>query len=277
MATTEIVSGAGLRRIHTFALDAAGYPSGDQSGADGYDGIRVEGAQGVAITTPDSQPIVHVGDDVAFAQDFLPPNTIVTANITTGKSNFTLDAIVTDTLVHVVGEGNLIGRQTNVAGNEIDLATIYYRQALDTDEDSASYGLRRWKVGMFPKNRMVPKGSSADQGAADQNSYNVFPTPSLKYPWGLAFSEANNRFTQSAWIEGSYEYPPMLERWTGNNTLSTFNLTWTPVTVAKTIVYVNGAAVTVDSVDTGNKTVTLNAAPGNAAVVTAWYETTDNI
>lgn len=277
MTTTKIISAAGLRRIQIYELDTDGNPSGDQAGADGYDGHYMSGAQSVTITTPDNQPIVHVGDDAPFAQDFLPPNTFVTANITTAKSNLALDAVLTGTLVQDVGDGELMGRQTSNQGNEIDIATIYYRQALDVDPESNSFGSRRWKVGMFPKNRTVPKGASADQGAPDQNTYNVFPTAARSYPFGLAFGEVNNGFTSSPWIEGSYEYPPMLERWTGNNTIDTFNLAWTPISTTKTIVYVNGTPVTVDSVDTGNKTVTLNSAPANGAVVTAWYETTDDI
>ncbi len=275
--TEQISSGAGLRRIQVFALDSDGYPNGDQSGANGYDGIYLSGAQSIANNFPDIQTIPHVGDDRVLAQDYLPPNVAVSATINTAKTNIQDDAIFTNTLVETVGETEMGGMATDQQGSEIDLAIVYYRQALDTDPESASFGSRRWQMGMFPVTRLIPKGASIDQGAADVNAYNVVPTPVTSAPWQKAFTLVTNGYTDAQFLRFNSDNPAMIERWTGDNTITEFNLSFTPITVAKTAVFVDGAEVTVSAVNTTTDTVTLDSAPGNLAKIVAWFETSDNI
>jgi hypothetical protein len=273
----EITSASGLRRIQIFALNSSGYPEGDESGADGYDGVNMEGARSFSLNAPDVTRIPHVGNDRLLAQDFLPPTEGASGAITTAKQNLTLDALLTDTLVEVIGETSVAGLLTNKQGNEIDVCVIAYRQALDTTEGAQQ--LRRWQAHMLPVARIVPRGGSMEQGAADENSYTVVPTVATKYPFGHAFADqaGDEGFTESQYLRFTGENPPVMEKWDGNNTLATFNLNWTPISVAKTTVYVNGTAATVSSVDTGAKTLTLSAAPANASEVVAWYETSDDI
>lgn len=277
MAASQITSASGLRRLQFFVLDSDGVPNGDQSGADGYDGVRLEGVSGVSPTIPDVQPISHIGDDRVFAQDFLPPNTAPSMTINTAKSNLTADATLTDTKVQTIGETKVGGFLTDKQGSEVDVLMLYYRQAIDTDASSAGFGTREWQVWMWPKVRIIPKGAGADQGAADQNQYNVIPTAARQFPWEVSFSEADNGFTESFGLRFTGENPPVLERWTGDGALATFNLTWTPVSTDKFSAWENGTPLTVSSVDTANKTVTFSTTPANAAKVIGWYETSDGI
>lgn len=278
MAEIKITAAVGLRHARVLVLDTDGYPDGDQSGANGYDGVRVSGVQSLSLNVPDVQAIPHLGDDRVFAQDYLPPNTLPTAALNTGKTNFALDDTLVGTKTEAVGDGSMSGMITDKQGREVDVCLIAYRQALEVDDDDApTYGSRRWQAWILPKTRMIPKGSSAEQGGADQNAYNLIPTNVKAAPWGKQFSEADNGFTEAVLLKSAYEYPPILERYTGNGTLDTFNVTKTPISVAKTKVYVNGTPATVDSVDTNAKTFTLNAAPANSSKVVAWYETTDSL
>lgn len=278
MADIRITAAVGLRHARVYVLDTEGYPDGDQSGANGYDGVRVSGVQSLSLNVPDVQAIQHLGDDRVFAQDYLPPNTLPTAALNTGKTNFVLDDTLVGTKTESVGDGSMSGMVTDKQGREKDVCLIAYRQALEVDDDDApTYGGRRWQAWLLPKTRMIPKGSSAEQAGADQNAYNLIPTNVKSAPWGKQFSEADNGFTEAVLLKTAYEYPPMLERYTGNGTLDTFNLSKTPISVAKTEVYVNGTAVTVSSVDTGTKAFTLDSAPSDAAKVVVWYETTDSL
>lgn len=271
----NITSAAGLRRIQVFALDSSGYPDGDQSGADGYDGVNLEGARGLSLSIPAVQRIQHVGNDRLLAQDFLPPTEGASGTITTAKQNIGIDATLTGTLVETVGEISFGGLLTDKQGDEIDVCILASRQALDTTEGSQT--LRRWQTHVFPVARLIPRGGTAEQGGADENTYDVVMSVATAYPTGHTFTETDEGFTEAQYLRGSSENPVVMERWTGNNTLTTFNLSWTPISTAKTIVCEDGVEATVSSVDTANNTVTLSGASANAAVVVAIYETSDDL
>lgn len=271
----EITSAAGLRRIQVYVLDSNGVPSGDESGADGYDGINVEGARSFSLPIPDVRVIQHIGNDRVLAQDFLPPTEGARGEMATAKQNLGLDATLTDTLIEQIGETTVSGLLTDKQGHEIDVCVVAYRQALDTTAGASQ--VRRWQMHMIPIGRVIPRGSTAEQDAADENRYTIVPAVASKYPSGHAFALADEGFTEAQYLRMTAEYPAFQQRWDGNGTLTTFNLAWTPISVAKTHVEVDGAEVTVSSVDTGNKTMTLDAAPDYESVVWAWYETSDGI
>lgn len=277
MANETITSASGLRKVRVYALDSSGYPNGDQSGANGYNGIDVTGARSVSLNVPENQKIVHVGDDVPFAMDFLPPTELASGSLTTAKTNQTLDALLSNTLVQTLGEWEIDGLDTSTAGNEIDVCLFYWRQALVTDPADSDFSSRRWQTHAIVKARITPQGATPDQGAADLNNYSITPTKSTAAPYGSSFTQVVNGFTQAARLRMTGEYPIMMERYTGNATLDTFNLEFTPLTAAKTKCFVDGAAATVSSVNTGAKTFTLSAAPANAGKVIVLYETADSI
>ncbi|MCC6361864.1 MAG: hypothetical protein IT450_24275 [Phycisphaerales bacterium] len=269
----QITSGSGLRRIQAYLLDSSGLPSGDESGADGYDGVNVEGARSFSMPVPDVRLIQHIGNDRLLAQDYLPPTEGVRGEITTAKQNLGLDAAITDTLVEQVGETTVSGMITDKQGHEKDLCLVVYRQALDTTAGSSQ--VRRWQMHMIPVGRMIPRGSTAEQDAADENRYTVVPGVATQYPWGHAFTLTDEGFTEAQYLRFTSENPAMLEKWTGNGTLTVFNTTWTPISVAKTHAEADGAEITVSSVDTANNTLTLAEAPDGDFF--AWYETSDGI
>lgn len=277
MANETITSGAGLRKARVYALSTAGLPDGDQSGADGYNGENVTGVKAVTLNVPENQRIQHVGDDQTFAQDFLPPTELPSGNFTTAKTNQTLDALLQDTLVQTIGEWELDALSTNKAGQEIDVCFMYWRQALVTDPSDSDFGSRRWQTFIIPKERITPQGNSPDQGSDDVNNYSMTPTGSLITPWGVSFTEDDNGFTRAVRLRATSDYPIMMERYTGNATLATFNTEFSPVSVAKTKAWNadTGAALTVNAI--GANSFTVSSAPGNGAAVVALYETADSI
>lgn len=272
-----ITSAAGLRRIQIYILDENGVPTGNQSGADGYAGINMEGARSFALTVPDVRVIQHIGNDRVLAQDFLPPTEGVRGEIATAKQNLGLDALLTDTLITQIGETTVSGLATDKQGHEVDVCVVAYRQALDTSAGSSQ--VRRWQMHMIPICRIIPRGSSAEQDAADENRYTVVPAVATRYPSGHPFSAAPGEegFTEAQYLRMTAEHPAFMERWTGDGTRTEFNLSWTPISVDKTYVEVNGTQATVNSTNPITKTMTLQNPPPDQSVVWAWYETTDGI
>lgn len=277
-ASTTITAASGLRAARVYELDSSGYPSGDQSGEDGYNGVDVTGVQSVSITPPSSRRINHRGNDSVFAQDKLPPTELGSGQVTTGKSNQTLDALLKGQVVETVGEAKMDAMETDRDGYEPSIMLVYWRQALDVDPDSTTTaGLRRWQTHVLPKTTMAPMVGGAGQDDADVNTYDLTPTKVNASPLGKALTLAINGVTKGARFRYTSEYPVVFERFDGNSTIDTFNLQWTPISVAKTTVLVDGVAATVSSVDTVNKTFTVDSAPDYQGAVLVGYETTDTL
>lgn len=278
MTAPIINSGAGLKHVRYYVLNNNGIPDGDQNGTIGYDGVRVTGVQSFTPNFPDVRFITHVGDDRPFALDYLPPDTLATATLTTGKTNLEADAELTNTKVATVGETKLAPLMTDKQGTEIDVCLVVWRQAQDTDPGSATAGVRTWVGYLGSKSRLIPKASPADQGAADVNNYNVAPTVVTTLPWGEDLNESEHGCNEAQMFRFSGNNPPMMMRWTGNATIDTFSTyPWKIINADKTAVYVNGVAATVNSVDDNNDTFTLSSAPGHNAEVVAWFETASAI
>lgn len=271
----EITSAAGLRRVQIFALDSSGYPDGDQSGANGYEGRMVRGISAMTLNIPTMQRIQHRGQDRVIAQDYLPPTEAASGELRTVAQDLGLDALVTRTLLDEVAEATIGGMATDQQGNEIDLCVVVYRQALNTTPGAQQ--LRQWQHYIFPVARLVPRPGGASQGGGEENIYDLIPSVASKYPWGPAFTLQDNGFTETQLLRATSEYPLVMERFDGDGILTTFNLSWTPISVAKTAAFVNGTASTVSSINSTNKTMTLSVAPPSGAVVIAVYQTSDPI
>lgn len=277
MAQTQIASGTGLRNIRAWLIDSDGYPVGTQSGTNGYPGFLIDGAKSFTSNVPDPQIVTHTGNDQPFAQDVLPPTELENATLTTGKTNLSADALLTDTLVETL-TGNLVmgGMSTNKQGCEPQVVLMGWRQAVDTDPTSANFGQRRYITSMYPSSRVVPKGGSMEEGSDDVNSYNVVPTTVTQTPWNVSFTEVTNGYTRTQRLRFISDGPLMMESFDTSGAASTFSVDFTPVSVAKTHVWYYGSPQTVSSVDTANKTFTLSAPPALAtAKLVALYETTD--
>jgi len=276
MTATQIAAGAGLRHVRVWQLDANGYPSGDQSGTLGYSGVRLTGVKAFNITPPDVTVVTHKGDDVVFGQDSLPPGSLETATLTTGKTNLSIDAILGGTNVVTMGEIVYGAMGTDQQGSEPQVMVYGWRQALDFDPASATYGRRQYITTIYPNAVVVPKGGQMAEEAVDENEYSVTPTVVKKTPWGVTFTTAIHNYTQSVRLRLTSDNPLAIERFDGQGAgTAEFQLEFTPISAAKTTVYVNGVEATVSSVDTSGKTFTLSSAPAASAVVVAIYETTD--
>lgn len=275
---SKIVASIGLRRAQIYEIDSTGYPDGDQDAADGYDGVRLTGVQSYTPTLPDVQILNHQGDDVVFAQDKLAPTELPSGALNTGKTNLDIDALLGSSLVETLGEAQIGVMATDEQGQEPLVCLVLYRSAQNVDPASAGFGSRHWKQYWFPKTAIIPKDATAEQAGLDQNQYNIVPTKFTMKPWGVPLSDDTNGADQAVYMRTISENPVMMERWTGNGTLTTFNLNWTPINTTKTKVFANGTAQTVASVDTDSTPAfTLSGTPPLNSAVVAFYETSDQI
>jgi len=273
--TTKVTSGAGLRRVQVYLLDADGYPSDDQSGIVGYDGGEISGANAHEYTVPQFQRIVHIGKDRRVAQDKLPPTDATSYSIKSSKQDLNVDAALSGTKVQALGEAQMGGLATDKMGDEPDVCVMVYRQSLDTAVGASN--LRRWQQTIYPTGYLIPMGGGGSAGEGEQQNYEGFPGIAAKSPWGVAFTEANNGYLSAEMLRFHSQYPFMIERFDAVAGSTTYNLTWTPISTAKTYATLDGAVEVVASVSTGNKTATITTSPSGGEVLVIGYETSDSI
>ena len=270
-APSVIRSGVGLRYVQVLATDANGYPSTTGTAAGAYEGVTLSGARTLTITDPEPQQIVHRGDDRIFALDVLPPTEPMVGELSVSKANDTVDAVLTPNKSIAVGEAKLFGLGTNRRGDENQVIMLAYRQTLDTDPASATFGIRRWEFRLFPLTYVIPREGSLDENP-EARPYTVRPMFVTKYPWGVAFATATEGFTQAQGLRGVSVYKPKLIAFNGNASAATFAFPATEpaADTGKVAVWVAGVVTTPSTVTTTN--FTLAATPTTDAKVVVFYE-----
>jgi hypothetical protein len=266
MASKDVVAGVGARYAEAFRIDnntglpGAAFNSGTLTG-----GTLIDRLKGFTYNSPAPQAFTHYGDDNPFAKDSLPPTEIGNFTIITAQSNLTLDAfsegtkeVTLDTVVHARA-GN-----TNNRGSEPQNFLNVFRQALDTQRGSSTFGkLRQWHAALVPSCRIINQIQSMEQGITNK-TYEGIPTPVTSTPWAATFDVATWGGTQAEYVELTFDYKPVWAFGLGNGTLTVFALPKPPIDTAHTHAWVNGTLATVSSVNTSTTapTMTLSAAPG---------------
>lgn len=271
----EIISGVGNRYGAVFNLNSDGLPYPAVASATPVEGSLFQGIKTMAVTDPDPQRITHYGDDGPIAQDSLPATEAGSFAITTAKSNMLIDAMVEGNKVRTLSNLNMRGGNSNKKGNEPQVFFYAYRQALDTDKQSSTFGkLRQWQLRLYPSTRLTPSTESFEQTNTDK-TYNATPTPVTATPWGESFDEANWGQTSSEYIEITTEYQPRINTYIGDGTITEFALSHAPYDSDHIHVLVNGTTSTPSAVDTSatNPAFTLSGAPGVGQGVFVLIET----
>lgn len=281
MTAKAIVSGVGVRYADAFILDPeTGFPEATLNSGTLQRGVEIEGIKSFDYSDPDPQLFTHYGSDNPFAQDSLPATEVGSFNVTTAKTNKTLDAYVSDlNVVTLDGTIKAIAGNTNKKGFEPQILFNVFRQALDTEQGSATFGkLRQWDLAMIPSTRLVSKMQSQNQGITDK-AYKGIPTPVVETPWGETLTDAIWKATQAEYLSLTTDYRPVSCVGLGNGTLTTFGLPVVPIDTAHTHFWVSGTLATVSSVDTTANApkATLSVAPALNAEIFAIVETNSSL
>lgn len=265
-------SGVGLRWVQVFALNTYGSPLA--TGTTAYEGVQVEGSKALTITLPESRDIVYQGDDIALALDMLPSQDGASGQLTAGKTDDTLEALLTGNKSFTIGDGESMGMllATDNQGKEPLVGMLAYRQAVDDRKGSATYGQRVWEWYIFPKTWVVPSEAGFNDSPTEK-TYKVRPQIVRTHLWETAFTTATEGATQGQVLRGISVYEPKLVSFVGNNTVTAFLFPTTAYAAAATkmTVWVNGVNTTtgITKATTG---VTFTTAPTTNARIEVFYE-----
>lgn len=275
MTAKEIVSGVGTRYGAVYELDAdTGLPMPAAASSTPYAGVEIEHIKTATATDPAPRRLTHQGEDRAYAQDSLPATELESFSFTTSAVNIRLDVALEGTEVY--DETNFTARLANSdrKGNEPLMGVMFYRQALDTDPESASFGkLRQWNTRIYPSARVTPVTPSFEAETTD-STYEGTVTNVNTTLWGEAITETNFGANEGAHIEAVTAAHPRWNFYRGNGTLTNFLLSAAPNSSAHLLVWVDGSLTTPSSVNTGaTPSFTLGAAAGLDLLVAALIQT----
>jgi hypothetical protein len=236
--------------------------------------VQISGAKPLTVTDPDPTEIVHFGDDSVFALDILPPKTPITAEMTVGKQSSDVDTVLTGVLEVTVGEAKLFPIGTNQRGNENQVLALAYRQAVDTDPASGTYGKRVWQMRLFPRCYVIPRESGFTD-TAEERTYAVRPQFVTKYPWGVAFTTTAENIARAQGLRGASEFKPKIVTFVANGVTTSFALPTAAAAVAKIktwIVDTTGAGTPNTATTLTTAAIVFTTAPTTGTLVT-FYET----
>lgn len=244
---SEIVAGVGVRYGSLFPLDSSGLmyqPTPDPT--EPFLGYETMYIKTFSPTIPEPQNIVHMGNDKPFAQDRLPPTAFETTTFSTGGDNMALDAMIQQVKIRSLNTGRVLmtpGGSHSNQGAEVQCAGLFYRQAIDVDPNSLTFGLRRWNFKLYPKISFTVPSSAFEAGAVD-NSYPGTPYPSTLLPWGEPVYSAvpadSLGVKYLTHVKGTSILEPRINVWEADGVASVFTLSNTVANINDVIVWVGG-------------------------------------
>lgn len=264
-------SGAGFRHVRIFELDSSGYPAA--TSATVYEGYRIEGAKALTLDDPEPRDIVHVGDDRVIQRDILPPDTPISGELVVAKIQDTIDALLSDDLSKTIGEAKFFGIGTGNRGEENQVAVLAYRQTLNTEAGSSTFGKRLWEGRLFPRCYVVAR----ETGFADtpeEKPYSFRPLIVAAHLWGESFTTISEGFTQAQGLRLVSEYKPKVVAFQGISTQLTFTMPTgePPASAEKIEVWDAGVLQTAGQVTASTTILVFAASVTDGNIIVAFYE-----
>jgi len=222
------VTSAGAASVYYGAVDSTGYLIGSTATAPtagnqtGSSMVQLEGVKNFPFVPNAPDRLNITGDDGAIAQFLWNPIELPTGDVTFAVSDQDFGALAESLLVHDIGGYSFLGIQPAAVTYQ-DLCLLVTAQA--KSRTSGSVGSSGYYNYLIMKANAYYQGrDSFAERAEAAFIYNLIANKADVYPWGLAFSDANNGDTEFVVMEFTSSYRPMIQRWTGNNVEVTFNL-----------------------------------------------------
>lgn len=257
--------GVGTRDGQVFLLDpTTGLPYQATSSTTMEEGQSIEGIKTFAVTDPPPRRFTHIGNDRALASDSLPATELMSIQISTSKTNKTLDAFL---------EGNLVRTYTNLQlrvqsgdrkGREPQVAYFVWRQALAADPtDVASFGkVRNYEMQIAPAVRTSVTTPSWGADLADQ-FYELTPSEVKETPWGEDLLNATFGSKEGPLLVATTDYEPRFYVGKGDGTIVSWTISRQPYSSSHLLVWVGtGGSLTTPGSITYSGTLSAFTIPG---------------
>jgi len=268
MAQNEISTGIGLRMVRVALRDTDGTIKivGDPAAGVAYSGVQISGALALTLTVPEPQRVTARGDDRPYHTFQLPPTENPTAELRVSKTNLGAIALITSTESFGSLKGRRIGLATDKQGDEETLCMWGCREAIDSEEGSATFGQKCWQTYLLLSCEAAVRPATMEDAAVGEFSYSIVTSPVTTDEFGASFSTEVNGFTKAPVLMIVTQYKYWLDAFKGDGVETEFTLTKGAYLQEDSLVqvYVDGVltghtetdgVVTIDAPDDGAKVI----------------------
>jgi len=268
-------------------VDSSGYLVGSTATAPvggvvtGSAMAQLMGLQDFPFTANDPDMPSQRGDAGALARFINRSTELPGATLTMGAFDYTFAALCQALEVDDSGGGEFLsGNPYTVTYADLCLLMVAQAKSLET----ASSGSGLWEARMIHKVNMFPKlRTTFNDNALPSYEYNMVANYASRLPWGRAFTSGGDGDTSFVYTDFTWPYRPIVQRWTGDNTETDFELAQNIAEDSATniIVYVDGVAQTwvtgapgageFGITEAATDLLVLGTPPGTSAVLAALY------
>ena len=227
MAQNDVSTGIGLRMVRVALRDTDGAIQIQGSPAAGvaYDGLQIDGALALTITVPEPQRVTARGDDLPYWTFQLAPTENPSAELRVSKTNLEVIAMITATESFGSAKARRIGLATDKQGNEEALVLWGCREAIDSEEGSATFGQRCWQTYLLLSCEAAVRPASLEDAAVGEFVYSIAASPVTLDEFGAAFSTTINGFTKTPVLLIVTKYKYWMDAFEGDGIETEFTLT----------------------------------------------------
>lgn len=251
MAIREVTTGVGLRAVRVFVRDTDGTPASQGSPGAGvaYAGEPISGAMSLTLNVPDPQRITATGDDKPYFTFQLPPTENPSGELRVTKTNVDAVAILTSTLEWGCDSARRVGFATDKVGEEEAIMLWGSREAIDSEESSATFGQRVWQTYFVLNAKVSIRPAPMEYASVGEFVYSLAANPSTLDEFGDAFSDAVHGFTRASFVMIVTLYKYWIDVFDGSGAgvgSDEYTLTWAsdlPTSDGVINVYVDGNPV----------------------------------
>lgn len=263
-------------------------PTGSIAPGSGRGMGRYIAIKNAAAPNPAARVVNATGDNGRFLQSYVfNPAELGLIALGFGAFDQNAYAAFSKTKLDTVGDAYASGIQTSQPANAAQATLLVTMDAQDADV--AQFGQARFASVFYPGLNVWSLGDSAAEVQAAEFQYNGIPTQVGRYPWGIAFTLANNGFTRAKGVKLVTKFPLTVHTYyvSGIQASVTFTLDFSPTTdqtgpAIKAFRYTPstsvGIAAVLTSVNIGTRQVVVTPASGSFAdgdVVKVLYESFD--
>lgn len=247
MATdvTALVGGY-AEGLYYGVVDSSGYLVGSTATApvagnqDGSEMGRVYGLQDFPFAPQPPDRPSQTGDGGVIARFLFKPRDLPEADMTFGADDYTFRALIQSLSVVSKGGGEFIlGQPEDPTYRDMMLL------AVAPSKDLSGNSIYEARFVLKANIQGQGRGSFNDSALGVYN-YNMIANFSTAYPWGEAFVAGTDGDDKAVYVDFSWQYRPILHRYTGDGSETTFNLGQNIAEDSTTnvVAYVNGSAAT---------------------------------
>jgi len=249
---------------------------------------RYIGIKNAAAPNPAARVTNVTGDNGRFLHRYVfNPAELGVIALGFGAFDANAYAAFSQTKIDTVADSAAIGIGTSAPAGAAQATLLIAMDAQDAD--ALDFGGPRFSNVFYPGVNVWYLGEQAAEIQGADFQYQGYPTQVGRYPWGIAFSVAQNGFTRAKGVKLSSHFPLTMNRYVvnGSNASVTFTLDFSPTTdqtgpAIKAFRYVAATglteAATLTSVVPGTRSVTVAPLSGSFAdgdVITVLYESFD--